>query len=450
MKQGTVNLNNARVGLCLMLWLTVLVFCVGCVTPSSADDVAQFDSAVPKSWYALSLKLVRETDGFSPPVASRAWGYFGLTLYEALQPGMEGYQSLVGQLNELEQLPTPNARHLHWPTVANTALAYALRKQAPLASAANLQAIDALERDWNDTFRPMIGTARFNRSVVWGQTIAEAIYQYSLTDHGHRGYLMNFPLYTMPQGEGLWVPTPPRYERSLQPFWGENRPFVLANNNPCKAPPPLPYSEAIISTFYQQAFEVYDTINNLTPEQREIAEFWADDPKKTATPAGHWIQIVGEVLPEETPLSQSAELYARLGLGMADAFISCWQTKYTYNLIRPVSYIQKVIDPQWNRSGFDTPVLTPPFPEYTSGHSVVSGAAYTILSAMIGENVPFTDTYHDLRNLPLRSFLSFRQAAEEAAISRLYGGVHYRFTVERGLQQGECIGQQMLNLRFRP
>jgi hypothetical protein len=174
---------------------------------------------------------------------------------------------------------------------------------------------------------------------------------------------------------------------------------------------------------------------HLTDEQHAIARFWSDDPGATPTPPGHSISILTQVIRMlDASLGQAADAYARVGVAVADAIIACWRTKYQFNLIRPVTYVRRVIDPAW------TPLLiTPPFPEYTSGHSVQSGAAARVLTDLFGP-VSFTDHTHDARGQPARSFSSFTDAAREAAISRLYGGIHFHAAIERGLEQGDCIG----------
>ena len=182
---------------------------------------------------------------------------------------------------------------------------------------------------------------------------------------------------------------------------------------------------------------MYQTVNDLTPEQLAIATYWSDDPGTTATPPGHSLSILRQVLAaQDSSLADAAEVTARLGLAVCDAFIACWRTKYQYNLLRPITYVREHVDPGW---GDPLPLTTPPFPEYTSGHSVQSGAAAEVLTAFFGP-VAFTDRTHDGRGLPARSFASFREAADEAAISRLYGGIHFRSAIDLGLAQGRCIG----------
>jgi membrane-associated phospholipid phosphatase len=218
----------------------------------------------------------------------------------------------------------------------------------------------------------------------------------------------------------------------------------LTSGEECAPPPPTEYSEDPSSQFYAEAMEVYLTGLDLTPEQKMIALFWADDPGKTFTPPGHSISIATQVLRKQNAsLALAAETYAKVGIAVADAFIGCWNTKYIYNLIRPITYIRAVIDAAWNNAFITDPVNTPPFPEYASGHSVQSGAAATVLTSLFGDNYQFTDETHVDLGLPARTYPSFFAAADEAAISRLYGGIHFRSAIEFGIEQGQCIGDKV-------
>jgi PAP2 superfamily len=413
---------------------------------ASSASADRFDAEVPTAWFDLASQLIRTTGGFSPPVASRALGYAGIALYEAVVPGMPGFQSLEGQLDGLSGVLRERDREdLHWPIVANAALAGILRSLFPTTSAENIAALDALESSFNDRFS-RLDRAVWKRSQRRGTAVAEAIFDWSRDDGGDQGELRNFPAdYAPPVGPGLWQPTPPGFMRALQPFWGANRTFVVSTDAACEPGGPTPYSENPSSAFWAEAFEVYDTVNNLTDEQRAIALFWADDPGATATPPGHSISIATQVLRQMgAGLDIAAETYAKVGMALADAFIACWDTKYRYNLLRPVTYIQRLIDASW------LPLLgTPPFPEYTSGHSVQSGAAAEVLTDLFGPDLAFVDRTHESRGLPPRAFNSFFEAAAEAAISRLYGGIHFRPAIVRGLDQGRCVGRAVNELEFR-
>jgi hypothetical protein len=406
---------------------------------------------VAAAWFDLILELIRQTPGFSPPVASRALGYAGVTLYEAVAPGIPEASSLAGQLNGLSALPAvePQAAY-HWPSVANAALGGITRRLFAGGGGAQRAAIDGLETNLRKRYADQAPPEVIRRSIRQGRLVAAAIFAWSRTDGGHEGYFFNTPLdFVPPIGEGLWAPTAPGYLRALQPFWGQNRPFLLADGGECTPAPPPVYSTDPSSAMYREALEVYETVRNLTPDQREIALFWADDPNLTATPPGHSIALATQVLRDEhASLALAAETYARTGIAVADAFIGCWYVKYQHNRVRPIAYIQAVIDPQWNHPAPTDPVITPPFPEYPSGHSTEIAAAATVLGALFGEDYLVIDRTQERLGFEPRVFDSFAAVAEEAALSRLYGGIHFRSGNEGGLAQGRCIGQRVMELQI--
>jgi hypothetical protein len=405
---------------------------------------AEFDAAVPTAWFDLAQRLIRNTPGYSPPVASRALGCLGVGLYESLVPGMPDHVSLAGTLHDLEPLPpTRSGSAYHWPSVANAAMAAMTRSLFPTAPDALRAEIDLLEA----RLRGDMPHGILLRSVDRGREVATAIDAWSRSDGGHEGYLRNFPSdYVAPAGSGMWVPTPPGFLAALQPYWGGNRCMALDDSLLCDPGPPPPFSIGQDSAFFAEAMEVYETVNSLTPAQREIALYWSDDPGQTATPPGHSVSILGQVLRgQDRSLADAAVAYARLGIAVCDAFIACWRVKYIHNVLRPISYIRSYIDPTW---GDPLPLTTPPFPEYTSGHSVQSAAAAEVLRATFGE-MAFTDHTHDARGFAPRTFDSFTGFAQEAAISRLYGGIHYRSAIDRGLEQGRCVGAMVAALPMR-
>jgi hypothetical protein len=400
--------------------------------------VCALDSSVAVSWFETVMALVR-TETILPPVASRIYGYTGLTLYEALFPGMSpNFRSLGGQLNGLETLPHPRSVLGHdWPTVAHIALGAVT---AHLFSGASPQALSqiggfaaaqiAARRQAGVSVHVLI------RSAVLGGAVAAAIIRYADAD----GFLQTRGRpFTPPVGEPLWVPTgtaPPTLT-PVEPFWGTLRPFVLAQGDACAPPPPVPFSTDPGSAFFNQANTVYQTNLTLTEEQRTIALYWADNPGQTATPPGHWMGIVSDLV-RNANLAVAAEAFALVGITTADAFISVWDTKYTHNLLRPETYIRRHIDATWS------PLIpTPQFPEYTSGHSGVSGASATVLTDLFGV-VPFTEVTPVAMGLTPRSFASFEAAAAEAAVSRLYAGIHYPMGNQNGIEQGQCVGQMVL------
>lgn len=439
-------LQLLRVGIQLGI---VLALSLSATVPAQAQPrvlppVAAYDHHVATAWFDLLNELVRQAPGFSPLVASRAMGYAGVTLYAALQPGMPGAPSLVGQVNGLTWLPPADAADgYHWPLVANSALASINRRLFAHGGAAVRGAIDALEAAIRTRYERDAPADVVRRSIRRGREVAAAIFAWSKQDGGHEGYFFNFPqTYQPPQGPGMWSPTPPDFLRAMQPYWGQNRPFAMPTSAACALPPPPAYSVAPTSQTYLEAMEVYTTVQTLSPAQRETALYWADDPTLTATPPGHSLAIATQVLrQEDASLALAATTYARLGIAIADAFIACWQAKYTYNRIRPITYIQQVIDPTWNATAITDPVLTPPFPEYPSGHATEAGTMAAVLSAIFGDDYAFTDASQLRLGFAPRRYASFWQAAEEAATSRLYGGIHFRTANAQGLAQGRCVAE---------
>ncbi|OOG84935.1 hypothetical protein B0E41_09725 [Hydrogenophaga sp. A37] len=424
--------------------------------PNPSLPAETYSAEVATEWFALAQQLTQQTPGMSPPVASRALAYLSLTLYESVVAGMPGHRSLAGQLNELQSLPWAQPDEvLHWPTVAHSAMAGMTRMMFPHASAENRTRIDLLERSLpqklaRDFDPQVIGAEVRTRSETFGKLMAMAIMTWARTDGGHEAWgplRRQQSTYVPPSGAGQWTPTAPNFAAALLPRWGDVRPFALARADACPAPPPPTYSEQAGSAFQQEAEEVYRISRAATQEQRQFSLYWADDPLKTPTPAGHWSFIATDLLKvNKASLAQAARVYARLHLAMADAFIATWKTKYTVNLLRPVTAVQLTIDSQW----VPTMMNTPPFPEYPSGHSVLSSAAAGVLEHEFGARTRFTDNAHNDRGWGPRSFVSFRAAADEAAVSRLYAGIHFRSGIEGGKTQGRCVAERVIGLAMAP
>jgi hypothetical protein len=429
--------------------LLALCFIIVALAGSPAQAASVGADKVMRDWYRLILELVRHTPTYSPPVASRAFGYLGVTAYEALASGDRTLTTLAGQLNGLTSVPqreggTSYDEAVVMQAALSTAAVELFGNTGPTGQRALKRMTEKLSAEVSAGLAPDLVA----RSEAYGRSVTAHILAWSAGDGGAKVENMGFPLeFTLNDGPAHWVPTSliNQQQKPLLPKWGENRPFALQTGNDCPLPSPPAYSEEKGSEFYKEALEVYETVNNLTAEQRAIARFWSDDPMLSPTPPGHWIVIGLKILDERrASAAEHADLLARLGITLADAFIGCWHSKFEYDLLRPVTYIKRVIDPKWE------PILiTPPFPEYPSGHSTQSGAAATVLTAFFGENFAFTDNTHEKDKLPNRSFSSFWDAAEEAGISRLYGGIHFRAAIDRGLDQGRCIGEKAVALRTR-
>jgi membrane-associated phospholipid phosphatase len=411
--------------------------------PEFADD---YPSDVASVWFDTLYDLVK-SEAIAFPEASRIYGVSAVALYEAVVPGALHHRSLVGQLHGLGAVPQPREPELHhWPTVANAALADTIRGLFPSLTPKNLKAINALEERFAAQFRAeVMRPLRYQRSVTHGRAVAEAILAWAATD----GFsLYNNCTYVPKRVRGAWEPTPPGFLEPQQPCWGNLRPMVLVSESECAPSGHPKFSKDSRSEFYAAAFEVYQTGLSLTKEQKTIAQYWADGPG-TGTSSGHWIAIVGQIARNDgLSLAAAAEAYAKLGIAVADAFITIFHAKYFYNLVRPVTYIQDNIDNTW------LPYLvTPPNPSYSSGHSTQSKAAAEVLTDLFGVRA-FTDTTHtDHHVMPPqkpRTFSSFNQAAREAAVSRLYGGIHYAFDNDDGRSSGRCVGRAINNrVRFK-
>jgi hypothetical protein len=383
-------------------------------------------------------------DVFSPPVASRIYAYAAVAGYEALIPGYPGYRSLAGQLNGLSPAPVPEPGKVYcFPVSSARALMNVGRTL--IFSESDM---DALQVDMMEDFE-RIGVPKdvFDRSVAFGDQVARHILQWAGGDNYNA--TRGAPKFVVPiDNPAIWQKTPPNFEDALEPYWNTIRPWVLTSPGQFRPEPPLPFSTEKGSAFYKEAMEVYDLTRTMTAEQRMIGWYWDDNPtatdaaghfmikRKKITPGGHWMNITGTVCRQQNrSMVESADAYVRVSLSLADAFISSWNEKYRANVIRPETYINRYVDRDWRPM-----IESPPFPEHTSGHATISAAAATALTQLFGEPFEFTDSTEVMFDLPARTFSSFHEAAQEVAMSRMYGGIHYRRGNEAGTQNGREIG----------
>jgi hypothetical protein len=399
--------------------------------------------------YRLVLDLVRHTATYSPPVASRAFAYFGVIAYEATASGRTDLATLAGQLNGLSALPARESGAAYDEAVVlDAALSAATERFFSNTGPSGQHAMKALDAELGPMTDAALSQDVVERSRDYGRAITEAVSAWADSDGRSHIENMGFPMnYSPKPGPEHWRPTSTiaQQQAPLLPEWGQTRTFVMPSGNTCGLPPPLPFSTAKDSAFYLEALEVHDVGVHLTDEQRAIARFWSDDAMLSTTPPGHWIQIAFQLFEREgTPIDRRVDLLARLGVATADAFIGCWATKFEYDVVRPVTFIRANIDPDW------TPLLiTPPFPEYPSGHSTASSAMAEVMTQFFGDNYAFEDASHIRDGLPPRQLASFRAAAQEAAVSRLYGGIHFRTAIEQGLVQGRCVSAYANALKTR-
>ncbi len=396
-------------------------------------------------------------DIFSPPVASRIFAYPNVAAYEIMALGNDDYLSLAGQLKDLDSIPKPDKGvTINYQLAAMTAH-MELNKRLIFSEERMEVFRDSLYGIWENK-NPTV----FNASKAYGLKVADHIGAWMNKDNYAQTRTM--PKFTVDTDDPTrWQPTPPAYMDGIEPHWNKIRPFVIDSASQFKPTPPPPFSMEESSDFYKELKEVYDISLQITEEgdeseEIEIAQFWDCNPyvsvtrghlmfaTKKITPGAHWIGITKIAARKtDSDFNKTVYAYTKASVAMADAFISCWDEKYRSNLIRPETLINQHIDDDWK------PVLqTPPFPEYTSGHSVVSGAAATALTDIFGDDFAFDDDTEVPYGLPIRSFNSFNEAADEAAISRMYGGIHYRAAVQVGVKQGRDLGKFVLdNLKMK-
>ena len=425
---------------------------------SPESKTAYADQDVPIAWGEMTLYITKHTPGNSPTYASREFGYTGLTMYESIVHGSPGYRSLAGQLNGLDSLPQPEAgQRYNWLLSLNAGQAAILKALYNQTSDENKALIDSLENEIEVFYREQAADDQVaERSIAYGRSVADAVFEWSKTDGGHRGYLHNFDKNMVhPSGPGSWKP--PLYSQSfshfpLHPHWGENRTFVKANSE-LPIPYMIPYDTTAGSPYYQQFMAVYEMDKSLTQEQKETAIWWGDDPDVTFTPPGHSYYLATEALKIKRPeLIVCAEAYARVGMSVADAFIECWKWKYHFFSERANTYIPRFIDPTWVSFWPD-----PPFPAFPSGHAIQASSAATALASVLGEEIEITDRAHEGRprdevrdvDFTIRSFHAFWEIAQETADSRFYGGIHTPQDNQVGLDQGKVIAGNVIGLKWR-
>ncbi len=383
-------------------------------------------------------------DVYSPPVASRTYAYVSIAAYEAARYDQSSYPSLAGRLNQLTAFdaPKPGQQYSYSLAAVNALL---------LTGKTMVISDDLIESFRLKILQEFLSTGMpqdvFDNSVAFGKQTADHVLAWAAKDNYKQ--TRAFPKYTVTDDNESWKPTPPAYMKAVEPYWNRIRTFAIDSATQFQPLQPTVFSADTASAFYKEAVEVQQIGLHLTPEQTAIANFWDCNPfrmninghvmfaTKKISPGGHWINITRLACRQtKANLARSAEAYAWLSVTLVDAFISCWDEKYRSRVIRPETYINRYISQSW------VPLLqTPPFPEYTSGHSVVSAASSVILTRLFGEKFSYTDSTEVEFDIPVRQFTSFSQAAAEAAISRLYGGIHYMPSIQNGMLEGEAIGK---------
>ncbi|WP_026308755.1 vanadium-dependent haloperoxidase [Spirosoma spitsbergense] len=436
--------HTIRFGCSLMLLAVGLTSCRKSATPAEynakAANVEYYNAALNK------LTDVIIHDIFSPPVASRIYSYANLAGYEALTPFDPQYESMGGKLKRFQASPKPEAGKEYCFPLASTHAFLTIAR----ALTFSVDFYDEFEKPFYEQYKKDgVPDDVYDRSMAYGEAVAKHVLDYAAKD-GYketRGFK-----HTVTNEEGTWVPTPPAYMDAAEPQWNKIRCWAMDTCSQFKPPRPYPYTIAPGSPYKKEVDEVYEIGKKMDKQQQDIAYFWDDNAfvmnvaghvmfaSKKMTPGGHWLAIAETVARQKKlTMMHAVEAYALTSFALSDAFISCWDEKYRSRMIRPETVINKYMDPKW------TPFLqTPPFPEYTSGHSTITAAAATVLTNLIGDNIAFTDSTEFKYGHGVRTYKSFKDAANEASISRLYGGIHYRSSLMNGQAAGEKIGQWII------
>ena len=427
--------------LLLLFSLTI----ISCEKKVDENFVADDPEYIHQSMQKLTDVIVY--DIFSPPVASRIYAYPSIAAYEVLRHQHPEYRTFAGQLNELEAVPAPDTTQQISLPLASIHAFLTAGKSFIFSE----DRIDEHQQELYQQFKEAFPESMYQNSIAYGEQVAQHILAWSAKDNYKES--RSFPKFTVNDAPGRWQPTPPDYMDGIEPHWSKIRSFVIDSANQFVPDPPPPFSMEEGSSFHKEVMEVYATGVNLDEEQAEIASFWDCNPyvshhqghvmfaTKKITPGGHWIGIAKIAAQQsDADLMKALETYAVTSIALFDGFISCWDEKYRSNLIRPETVINQHVDEDW------MPLLqTPPFPEYTSGHSVISASAATALTELYGEPFHYVDSTEVAYGLPPREFNSFKEASEEAAISRLYGGIHYMQAIKQGVDQGRKVGNFILS-----
>jgi len=440
------------------LFITLLLLAMASCSEQHTDEAALREiSQNQLTRLNKQLTEVIVADIFTPPVCSRIYAYANIAAFEALNQGANKYGSFGERLNDLGKLPVPEEEKEYF---------------FPLASAVAFTTVghdlvydqDKVTKFEEEYLKKItdagISKTVYENSVAFGQLIGKHILAWADAD----GYLQRTALsrYVLEDKPAAWKPTPPDYMPAIEPNWNTLRPFVLDSAQQFHPGKPTNFDTIPSSEFYKETLQVYQAVKEADSSRIEIAKFWDCNPNISHTkghltffdqkisPGGHWISITG-IASDYAGLNElkSARVHALVSITLADAFISCWDEKYRSSLIRPETYIKKYIDADWK------PILqTPAFPEYTSGHSVASTSAAVILTYLLGESFSFVDSTEVEYGLPVRTFKSFFEASDEAAISRLYGGIHYMPAITNGVRQGKDVGnfiaKKLMGKDFEP
>ena len=437
-----MSINKFKKGKAILL--SAALFCFFTV-----NGIAQQKEQILHSLNALLVNTVME-DLFTPPVASRIYVYPNIAFYECIRKDDASLPELAGKLNGLKTIPaTPKTGTIDNFIAAATSFSYVAQ-----ALVGSEYKIENWRTAFTDSLAKNTDAALLKNSVDYGHLVADSIIAWTKKDN----YLKSRGLYryVISNKPGDWQPTPLDYAQGLEPHWNTIRPLTLNKARQFSPKEKLIFSTAKNSVFYKTMMEVHDIVKHLDTVQKATALYWDDNPNVSSnighlnyfihkiSPGGHWVMIAQQACAQKAvSVTKAAQVYALTTVAIFDAFISCWDEKYRTNLIRPITIINRIADENW------VPFIqTPPFPEFTSGHSVTSNAAATILTALLGDNFAFTDKTEIPFGNSSRSFNSFYEASLQSSTSRVYGGIHYPVTARISVLQGKAIGKNVLQALY--
>ena len=411
---------------------------------------AQDRAAVLHNLNSLLINTVMD-DFFTPPVASRIYSYPNIAFYECIRLDDPALNSLSGKLKGLGTLPVPppNSKIDH---LIAASISFSYTAQALVGSEYKM---DGWRQKFVDSLLFKGGNAELIKSsLLYGKLVADSVLAWVKRDNYNQSRAM--PRFTLSSEPGTWQPTPADYAQAIEPFWNTIRPFTLSTPSQFSPKEKLVFSLKKNSAFYKNMMEVYEMGKKLDTAQKATAKYWDDNPNVSVnmghlnyfihkiSPGGHWLMIAKQACEEKNEtVSRSSLAYTLTSIALVDAFISCWDEKFKTNLIRPITVINDHVDKNWQPY-----IQTPPFPEFTSGHSVISNAAAAVLTALFGDNYKFIDKTEIPFGNDTRSFNSFYEAAFESSMSRVYGGIHYPETARISIIQGKEVGNHVIKTLY--
>ncbi len=431
-------------------FITCFLFMIACNTKKQAYKDPFTDPFI----YSKTVKELNNVvmqNNFPPIIASRNYTYANIAAYEVIALGDQRFQSLAGQIKHLPKLPSIETREVNFNYAS--LLAFCKVGQAVTFPEGSMKGyVSGLD---SIALASGMSDEMIKATKVLADAVANHILAWSKKDN--YAQTRTAEKFNITEEEGRWVPTPPEYHQALEPHWKEIRPLVMDSASQFLTPRPLPFDiKNTNSPYYKEVMSVKNAGDSLTAEQKHIADFWDDlgnrviveghvmFTAKKFSPPGHWMNIVGIAAQKaKADFSTTVYAYAKTAIASFDAFIQCWDEKYRSNTIRPETVINKYFNADWR------PYLqTPPFPEYTCGHSTVSSSAAEALTSVFGDNFAYTDSSELEFGIKNRSFSSFRQAAEENNWARFYGGIHFHqsciISTEFGRKVGTLVNQKLI------